>query len=116
MTNVLTIDQSALDGIAVLKLSGYLDGHTFQDFDRSLTELIQAGAKRLVVDLSGLLYIASAGVGAFINANHQLKKLDGTLQLFNASASVREIFNILGLDSIFTIHDSLPAALRAAQA
>ena len=71
---------------------------------------------RIVVDLSGLTYIASAGVGAFINGQHQAKKNDGSLQLANAGPHIREIFDILGLDAIFTVHETVPAALKAAKA
>ena len=99
----------------VLTLDGYLDGHTFVDLERRLEGLVKAGRTRLVIELSGLNYIASAGVGSFINCQHQMKSAGGTLQLVNPSSSVREVFAILGLESLFIIHQTLDAGIAAAQ-
>jgi len=118
MKNGLTITSMDMaDGVVtVLALSGFLDGHTFPEFEQRLQTCIQAGKTRLVIDLCGLTYIASAGVGAFISTHHQLKKVKGTVQLANASANVREIFAILGLEAIFTIHPTVDGAVAAAKA
>ena len=115
-TNLSITEASVEGGVTVLKLAGYLDGHTLVDLERKLEALYKLGKYRLVMDLGGLSYIASAGVGAFINGQHQTKKQYGCLMLANAGPNIREIFEILGLDAIFTIHASLPAAVKAAQA
>ena len=96
-------------------MAGYLDGHTFMELEKHIDSLIKHGQKRLVLDLSELGYIASAGVGLFINTQHRLKD-DGSVQLVNPSPGVREIFNILGLETIFTIHPSVADGVAAAQA
>lgn len=111
----LTITDRTVGDVQVLALAGYLDGHTFQSLERRLEALLKVGASRLVIELSGLTYIASAGVGAFINMQHMLKKTGGNLQLVKPSDSVREIFSILGLDSLFVIHETLESGLAAAQ-
>lgn len=116
MKNGLTINEAWSDGVHVLTLSGFLDGHTFVEIERKLDALIKAGKNRIAVDLSGLNYIASAGVGAFINGQHLAKKAGGGLEIGNASTSVREIFDILGLEAIFTIHETMPEAIKAARA
>ena len=51
---------------------------------------------------------------AVLNAQHQLKKSGGNLQLVNPAQSVREIFSILGLESLFVIHENLDAGVAAA--
>jgi anti-sigma B factor antagonist len=112
----LTITEGMVEGIHVLKLAGFLDGHTFVELERRLDTMFKGGKSRIVLELAGLTYIASAGVGAFINAQHLAKKSGGSLQLANAGSSVQEIFDILGLDAIFTIHPTLPEALKAAKA
>lgn len=111
----LAIAEQTIGAVQVLSLSGYLDGHTFVNLERRLEALLTNGARRMVIELSGLSYIASAGVGAFINMQHMLKKTGGNLQLVKPSDSVREIFSILGLDSLFVIHDTLESGLAAAQ-
>ena len=115
MKNGLTISEGAVDGVHVLKLTGFLDGHTFVDLERKLEGLLKGGRVRLVMDLSGLTYIASAGVGVFINFHSQAERQKGSLQLANAGAHIQEIFDILGLDAIFVIHPNVPSAVVAAK-
>jgi len=110
----LTISESSLGNVHVLRLAGYLDGHTFVDLERRFDALFKEGRTRLVVELSGLTYIASAGVGVFINGQHKARNSGGSLQLANPSASVREIFSILGLESVFVIHDTIEQGVAAA--
>lgn len=116
MKQGLKITESEAGAVHVLHLQGYLDGHTFVDLERKVDALLKAGKTRLVIELSALSYIASAGVGVFINSQHQAKTKGGTVQLVNPSASVREIFSILGLGSLFTIHDTLDQGVKAASA
>jgi len=114
MKSGLTISGDAVGAVQVLKLVGYLDGHTFVELEKRIDALVRAGHARLVVELSGLNYIASAGVGVFINGQHRVRNSGGNLQLVNPTASVREIFSILGLESLFVIHDTLDAGVAAA--
>ena len=115
MKSGLTISEQDALPVQVLSLSGYLDGHTVVELERRLDGLLSAGKNRLVLELSGLAYIASAGVGAFINCQHQVKRAQGNLQLVNPTPSVREIFAILGLESLFVIHDTTDAGIAAAR-
>ncbi len=116
MKSGLTVTEEALGTVQVLRLVGYLDGHTFVDLERRFDGLLKAGRNRLVIELSGLTYIASAGVGVFINGLHKARNSGGSLQLANPSQSVREIFAILGLESVFIIHDTVEQGIDAAQA
>jgi anti-sigma B factor antagonist len=115
MKSGLTISESRTDDVLVLKLSGYLDGHTFVDLERALDVSIKGGSHRIVIDLAELTYIASAGVGVFINSQHQVRKHGGSLQLVNPAPTVREVFGILGLEAIFTIHQTVDQGVRAAR-
>lgn len=115
MKSGLTITQSRAGNVLVLKLSGYLDGHTFVDLEKTLDATIKSGSHRIVIDLAELTYIASAGVGAFINSQHQVRSQGGSLQLVNPAPTVREVFGILGLEAIFTIHQTLDQGIKAAQ-
>ncbi len=114
MRSGLTLTETIHGPVTVLALKGYLDGHTFVDLEQRLDHALTTGSKRLVVDLSEVSYIASAGVGVLINGQHQLRKAGGSLQLVNPNDSVREVFNILGIESLFVVHDTLPSAIAAA--
>jgi anti-sigma B factor antagonist len=115
MKSGLTITSRRDEPVQILKISGYLDGHTFVELEQHIDQIFKGGSHRLVIDLSELTYIASAGVGVFINAQHQARKAGGNLQLVNPTQSVREIFGILGLETIFTIHATVDQGLRVAK-
>mgnify|MGYP001606061326 CR=1 FL=1 len=111
----LTVTEQIHGAVLIVHLAGYLDGHTCAEMDRRATALL-ARHQRLVLELSGLGYIASAGVGIFINLQHRAQKAGGNLQLVNPSPGVREIFAILGLESLFVIHATLAEGVAAAAA
>jgi len=111
----ITLANSIQDGVTIVRIGGFLDGHTIINLERHVVSLAKIENQRLVFELSGLTYIASAGVGLFINVSHRLKGLGGRLELVKPSPSVAEIFAILGLDSIFTIHPDLASGVAAAR-
>jgi anti-sigma B factor antagonist len=115
MRHGLTISTSQLDGVEVVALTGYLDGHTYGDVEKLLTEKLKAGVKLIVIDLAAISYIASAGVGSMISAQHKFSSSGGRIEIARPSPNVHEIFSILGLDALFTIHTDLASATRAAK-
>lgn len=115
MRSGLQIIETSEGPVTVLALKGYLDGHTYVELEKRLDKALVDGTHRVVVLLSDLSYIASAGVGVFINGQHQLRKAGGNLQLVQPNDSVREIFNILGIESLFVIHETLAEGVAAAK-
>ncbi len=115
MKSGLTIKEVANGPVQVISLDGFLDGHTFGDLEKRLEALVAAGQVRLVIELSKLTYIASSGVGVFINFLSQTTDKGGSLQLVGPTPNVREIFELLGLGSLFTIHTTLDQGIAAAR-
>jgi anti-sigma B factor antagonist len=116
MTTKLDLRTSQHDQVCILHCQGMLDGHTAPDFDRTLGDLVEQRHDRIVLDLAGLTYIASAGVGVMINYLQQLQNHGGCLHIANPTTAVGEIFNLLGLQTLLQIHDDLDAAVQAASA
>ncbi|MDA3963522.1 MAG: STAS domain-containing protein [Planctomycetota bacterium] len=115
MSSSLNIHQRNDGSVVILHLSGTLDGHTFVEMERAMKELVAAGNKIFVVELSELTYIASAGVGVFINVQQTVSEHGGGLLLVDPSPVVKEVFDILGLQALFQIHSSTEHALAAAE-
>ncbi len=115
MKSGLTITTSTDANVQILHLAGFLDGNTFVELERRLTDLLQAKHLRIVLELSKLTYIASAGVGCFIASAQKWKTAGGNLQLATPSPNVGEVFAILGLEQVFTIHRDLAAAVATAK-
>ena len=52
------------DGIAIVELAGRMDATTTPEFENATRALLEAGKQRLLIDMSRLEYISSAGCGA----------------------------------------------------
>jgi len=100
-------------GAVLLKLSGYLDAHTYERLDAHIARLFADKRYRLVVDLSGVNYISSAGAGVFIGALTDAQEQKGNVVLLNPSPNVREVLEMLGFNQIFKIAAGQDEALAA---
>lgn len=115
MANSLTIEERNEGDVLVLSLTGSLDGHTFVEMERVMKELVAGGQQVFVIELHDLGYIASAGVGVFINIQQSVSEKGGGLLLVDPSPVVKEVFDILGLQALFQIHGDTQSALAAAE-
>ena len=101
------------EGVILLTVRGFLDAHTFEELERTINEIFEEGTYKLVVDLSGLDYISSAGAGVFIGAIGTAQENDGNIILIKPSPNVKEVFDLLGLSQIFTFKDTREEAAKA---
>jgi anti-anti-sigma factor len=82
---------------ADLSVRGRLDGYWADHLDTELARFVREGAHRLWLDLSGVTYISSLGVGVMARFQTQLKSLGGSLKVVNPSELVREVLDAVGL-------------------
>src|SRR6266446_2874721 len=98
----------------VLPLEGEIDLHVSPTVTASLNAMIEKKPKRLVVDLSHVTYIDSAGLAAFIEAMQKVEAYGGKFVLAGLQETVRSIFEISRLDQVFQIFPDVDAALATA--
>ncbi len=103
----MKIDIEMEAGIAVVSLSGRIDAVSAPDFEKRLTDEIQRGEVRLVLDFSGLDYISSAGLRGLLSLAKQLKGKGGNLHLCCLRGMVKEVFDLSGFTSMFSISESV---------
>lgn len=94
-----------------LEIIGYLDAHTIEQFENLCEDLLNQGWTNVILDLKGLTYISSAGIGALMRLAHKLRERDGDLILLKPSEKVFNIFNLLGFTKIFKIVESKDEAV-----
>jgi anti-sigma B factor antagonist len=104
--------ESGPDGIHVLRVTGELDLGTIGSLQAAVEDLIAAGA-RVVLDLEGLRFCDSTGLGAIIKLHRRLTDLGGTLALCAPGQRVLDVLSISGVDQVISVYPSLAAALRA---
>jgi len=91
------------DGMCILSLSGFLDAHTFEQLDEAISGLFDDDIFKVIADLAGVEYISSAGAGVFIGCLTAAQESGGDIVLVNPTPNVREVFDLLGLSTIFQI-------------
>lgn len=102
---------SERDRSNVLPLKGEIDLHVSPSVTASLNSMIEKKPQRLVVDLSGVSYIDSAGLAALIGAMQKVEGYGGKFLLAGLQENVRSIFEISRLDQVFQIFPDADAAL-----
>ena len=100
-------------GVVLLRVAGFLDAHTFEQLEKHFNDIFDLGTYRLVVDLSELGYISSAGAGVFIEAIGTAQENGGNIVLLKPGPNVKEVFDLLGLSQIFTFKDTREEALKS---
>jgi anti-sigma B factor antagonist len=96
----------------VLPLKGEIDLHVAPSVTASLNAMIAKKPRRLVIDLSGVTYIDSAGLAALIEAMQKVEGYGGKFLLAGLQETVRSIFEISRLDQVFHIFPDVDAAVR----
>jgi anti-sigma B factor antagonist len=97
-TRVITISGKLLLGAGCVELGALVP------------QLVDAGARTLVFDLSGVTRIDSTGIGRFIDTYGRLKKTGGEMRLAGVEGSVRETFRLTRLDRVFSFYPTVEAA------
>jgi anti-sigma B factor antagonist len=106
----ISTEKAGSDAI-VLSLTGEVDLYTCPELKTELLRVIDEGGKVVVVDLSGTTFIDSTGLAVLIRGAERLRTNDGRLAVVVVDPSLRKIFEVTGLDRIFTIHGSRDEAL-----
>jgi anti-sigma B factor antagonist len=75
--------------------------------------VIARGAKHVVIDLSETTFIDSTTLGVLVGGVKRLRTNDGQLSLICSDRNITKIFEITGLDRVFTIHASRDEAIAA---
>jgi anti-sigma B factor antagonist len=90
-------------GTATVTVEGEVDVATAPAVRDELYRLIDRGTKRIVVDLAGMEFIDSTGLGVFVGALKRSREGGGELELRSLKPAARKIFDITGLSSAFKI-------------
>ncbi|MEI6049882.1 MAG: STAS domain-containing protein [Bacteroidota bacterium] len=91
-------------------VEGRVDTTNAGEFEKSMMEVIDSGCTKLILDCSGLNYISSSGLRIFLVVQKKMTAIKGHFSLCSLQPSIKEIFDISGFSSIFTIFPDQAAA------
>ncbi len=109
----LRLDLAERDGWAVLSVGGEVDVATAPRLRERLLALVNDQRHRIVVDLGGVDFIDSTGLGVLIGALKRVRTHDGDLRLVCSEPRILKVFQITGLDRVFALVADVDEAVAA---
>jgi len=110
--NVKTYTKEINNNITGINIEGEIDVYTSPKVKEALNDLIQKGHNNIIVNLEGVSYIDSTGLGVLIGALKRVKENNGDIKLVCTNLQIKKIFDITGLIKIFDLYDSEEQALK----
>lgn len=99
----MLIEVTTVGSVLVLTPDGRLDSTSAGPADEQITSHIKGGASRLVLDMSRVGYVSSAGLRVVLLVAKRLKQLGGRFVLCGLAEPVEEVFTISGFLQILTV-------------
>jgi len=95
----------------VIDVEGEVDVFTAPKLRETIIGCINDGKDRLIVNLSGVDFMDSTGLGVLVGGLKRVKERNGELAIAGAQGTVLRVLNVTGLNAVFPLHDSVDAAV-----
>ena len=105
----MKLDVEVEDGITVVRPRGKLDAMSSPDFQDAINEVLDGGVQQLIVDLTDVPFVSSAGLRVFVVIAKKLKG-SGKLVVTGLSENVHEVFSLAGFDRLMCLSANLETA------
>jgi len=107
----MEISTKEMKRVSLVTVSGRVDSSTAPDFDKALQSLINANRTQIIVDMSQVEYLSSAGLRSLVSASKASKSGGGDVRIAKPSKRVKEVLELAGLNVIFSMYDDLVEAV-----
>jgi len=107
---VLSSEIRAVEGCTVLELAGAFDAESASRIRQTLTDLIDATAGPIVVDIGAVITIDNDGLGVLVGADHRLQARADRLRLARPQPEVRQVMHTTGMERVLAVYDTVEEA------
>lgn len=101
---MLRLDKSIENENEILSLFGEVDASNSVNLDEAIQEIVDGGARSIIIDCENLEYISSAGLGVFMSYLEDFNDKGIHMKICGLTPKVSEVFKILGLDQLIPIY------------
>lgn len=106
----MTVEASKSPVAVVIRVRGRVDGETAPDLETACLKWVIPGEVNMILDLSGVDYMSSAGLGSILTTGKRMDAQDGRLILCGLQGRLKQIFQFSGFDGLFPMFDDLATA------
>lgn len=110
-TSTLEITTQEMKRVDLFTISGRVDSSTAPDLEEALQGRLDSGRYNLVLDMSDVNYLSSAGLRAMVSALRTCKRKGGDVRVADPSERVQEVLELAGLDALFESYDDVTVAV-----
>jgi anti-sigma B factor antagonist len=107
----ITVSRTTAGDVPIVAVNGEVDVYSAPALKEKINELLEGGQNTLIVDLSGVGFLDSTGLGALVEARAATTEAGGALPLVCSQERILKLFTITGLDGVFTIHATVGDAV-----
>lgn len=108
----LTVATEANDVLVIEMHEKQLDASNVREFRDAVQAMVRSSS-RVVLDMSGVTFVDSSGLGALISCLRVLNARRGDLRLCAMNKSVRALFELMRMHRVFNIHETRADAVRS---
>ena len=112
-TAPIKITERTLNDITLFELEGDLALENNARFRTQFTAALDAGTRKVIVNLAGVDYMDSSGLGELVSCYTALQKVSGRLTLLKLNERLQRVLVITKLNTVFETFDSEPAAVAS---
>jgi anti-sigma B factor antagonist len=110
----MQIDERVVSGVTILDLKGKITlGEGDEVLRDRISQLLQKGNKKILLNLEGVPYIDSAGLGEVVRTYTTVSRQGGQLKLVNLTKRITDLLMITKLLTVFETFDTEPDALKS---
>ena len=115
-SDLLTVEVGTRGAAVVVSVRGELDLATVPILRERLESLgeVAAAASPLVIDLTAVTFIGSAGLALLVDQHNKCKERNVPLALVATGSVVPRAIQVTALDQVFTVHETVDAAIAGA--
>jgi anti-anti-sigma factor len=103
---------TAENEVVFVAIEGEIDAHTARKLDETLEGLLAQGHKRLMLDVSQMSFISSAGLRAIMFAQREAGERGGEVRVCGPDSQTRRIFEMVGLDECLKLSETCQEAIQ----
>ena len=108
---MLDVSVQQMKRVDLITVNGRVDSSTAPDLEQVLEERTAEGRYNLVLEMSDVEYLSSAGLRALVSTLRACKKRGGDVRIANPSERVSEVMSLAGLDALFEMYDDVTVAV-----
>ena len=101
----MQMNRREAEGLLEFQVTGRLDAYWAEHFTTSVLNAVREGHRCILVDLSALEYVSSAGLGALLKCHKELRSLSGSFLISQASKWVLDTLTMTGLDRLLALRE-----------